>query len=272
MVVSRVVSKHRTVIILCFILIGSLISITADLRATLILDKVTSFVSCGLYPLHRGVAVLQRVATGAFEALFAGSALRRENKRLKETVDSLCAKVVRAQELDRENERLRKLLGFAEREDLSFKPVEVIGNDASNWFSTVTIDKGSKDGIGSNMCVVTDRGIVGRVLNVQPLTARVLLLSDSNSRIGAIVQRTRAQGVVQGDDRGGCIMKYLDPMADVERGDLVVTSGDSLIFPKGLAIGEVTRVERGDGELLQLAQIKLSAELSQLEEAFVILP
>ena len=138
--------------------------------------------------------------------------------------------------------------------------------------STVTIDKRGNRGIEKDMCVVTHKGVLGKILSVEPLAARVLLLSDSKSRVGALIQRTRDRGIVQGNDRGGCLMKYLDPMADVERGDLVVTSGDSLIFPKGLAIGVVTKVERERGDLLKWAEIEPSVEFSQLEEAFVILP
>ncbi len=272
MVLSRVVSRHRTIAMLCFILIGSLVSITADLRASPIRDTVVSLVSSVFYPIQRGVEAVQRSAASAFEAVGSVAALRQENTELRETTESLFSTVVRARELEKENERLRDLLGFARREDLKFEPVEIIGGDATSWFSTVTIDKRGDGRIEKNMCVVTDKGVVGRILSVEPLTARVLLLSDSNSRVGALVQRTRDRGIVQGNDTGGCLMKYLDPMADVERGDLVVTSGDSLIFPKGLAIGVVTKVERDRGELLKWAEIEPSVKFSQLEEAFVILP
>lgn len=272
MVLSRVVSKHQTIITLCFILVGSLVSITADLRASLIRDTVDSLISSVFYPIHKGVAVLKRSAVGALEAVGSVAALRQENRELRETTESLLSTVVRARELEKENERLRDLLAFARKEDLRFEPVEVIGGDATSWFSTVTIDKRGNRRIEKDMCVVTDKGVVGKILSVEPLTARVLLLSDSNSRVGALVQRTRDRGIVQGNDRGGCLMKYLDPMADVERGDLVVTSGDSLIFPKGLAVGVVTKVERERGDLLKWAEIEPSVKFSQLEEAFVIHP
>jgi rod shape-determining protein MreC len=272
LVLSRVVSKHRTVILLSVILIGSLISITADVKSSFILTKLGSLISCGFYPIQKAVQTVQNAAGGAFGSLLAVGRVRSENERLEETVDLLQGKVVRTRELQKENERLRKLLGFAEKRELRFMPVELIGKDATSWFSMVTIGTGGRDGIKKDLGVVTDSGVVGRVLNVQPLSAGVLLLTDSNSRIGAVVQRTRAQGVIQGNDRGGCILKFLDPMANVERGDLVVTSGDSLIFPKGLAIGEVTRVEHGRGELLKWVEVRPSAKLSQLEEAVVILP
>ena len=235
------------------------------------LDPVSSLISSGFYPIQKGVTALQRFASGAFETVGSVAALRRENEELKKTADSLLSMLVRARELEKENERLRKLLLFGEREGFSFEPVELIGKDATSWFSTVTIDKRGNRGIEKDMCVVSDRGVVGRIVSVEPLTARVLLLSDSNSRVGAMIQRTRDRGIVQGNDRGGCLMKYLDPMADVERGDLVITSGDSLIFPKGLAIGVVTRVERERGDLLKWAEVEPSVKFSRLEEAFVIL-
>lgn len=272
MVLSRVVSKHRTIVTLCVILVGSLVSITANLKTSRVLDTGSSLLSYGLYHIQKGVSALQRVAADMFGMVLAIGTAHEENDRLRTTIEALFPAVVRVHELEKENERLRELLGFAQETDLRFKPVELIGKDATNWFSTVVIDKGTQDGLRENLCAATAKGVVGRILSVEPLTARVLLLTDSNSRIGAIVQRTRAQGIVEGDDRGACIMKYLDPMADVERGDLVVTSGDSLIFPKGLAIGEITEIERGHGELLKWAKVKPTARISQLEEVFVILP
>jgi len=272
LVLSRAISKYRTIITLCLILVGSLVSITADVRTSSMLERAASLVSSGFYPVQKGVTAVQRFAVNALDAVGTIAALRQENEELTKTSEALFSVVVRARELEKENERLRALLRFAEKNELRFEPVELMGSDATSWFSTVTVDKGTRHGIGKDMCVVTDKGVVGKVLSVSSFTARVLLLSDSNSRVGALVQRTRAQGIVQGNDRGGCLMKYLDPMADVERGDLVVTSGDSLIFPKGLAIGVVTEVERERGTLLKWAEIEPSVGFSQLEEAFVILP
>jgi rod shape-determining protein MreC len=258
--------------VLCFILVGSLVSITADLRASLLLDTIGSLVSSGFYPVKKGLTALKQSVYNVRETVGSMAELRQENKDLKKVRESLFSTVVRARELEKENERLRDLLGFARKKGLEFAPVEVIGGDATSWFSTVTVDKRGNREIEKDMCVVTDKGVVGRILSVEPLTARVLLLSDSNSRVGALVQRTRDRGIVQGNDSGGCLMKYLDPMADVERGDLVVTSGDSLIFPKGLAVGVVTKVERERGDFLKWAEIEPSVEFSRLEEAFVILP
>ena len=272
MVLSRAISKYRAIITLCLILVGSLVSITADVRTSSMLERVASLISSGFYPFQKGVAALRGFRADAFEVVGSVAALRQENEELRKRAESLFPVVVRSRELEKENKRLRDLLRFAEKNEFSFEPVELAGRDATSWFSTVTVDKGMKHRIGKNMCVITDKGVVGKILGVGPFTARVLLLSDSNSRVGALVQRTRARGIVQGNDRGGCLMKYLDPMADVERGDLVVTSGDSLIFPKGLAIGVVTRVERERGALLKWAEVEPSVEFSQLEEAFVILP
>ncbi len=235
------------------------------------LERVGSLISTVFYPIQKGISTVRQFVVGVFETVGSVAALRQENEELRRTTDSLFSVVARARELEKENERLRALLEFARREELSFEPVKLMGRDATNWFSTVTIDKGTRHGIAKDMCVVTDKGVVGKVLSVGPFSARVLLLSDSNSRVGVLVQRTRAHGIVQGNDRGGCVMKYLDPMADVERGDLVVTSGDSLIFPKGLVIGVVTRVEREHGALLKWAEVEPSVEFSRLEEAFVIL-
>jgi len=271
LVLSRAISKYRATVTLCLILVGSLVTITANVRTTSMLERVGSLMSAVFYPIQKGISTIRHFVVGVFETVGSLAELHQENEELRRTTDALFSVVVRARELEKENERLRALLRFAEKEELSFEPVKVMGRDATNWFSTVTVDKGTRHGVAKDMCVVTDKGVVGKVLSVGPFSARVLLLSDSNSRVGALVQRTRAHGIVQGNDRGGCVMKYLDPMADVEKGDLVVTSGDSLIFPKGLAIGVVTGVERERGALLKWADVEPSVEFSQLEEAFVVL-
>jgi cell shape-determining protein MreC len=115
LVLTRVVSKHRTVILLCLVLVGALVSITADVSSSLIVEKLDSLISYGFYPFQKGVAALQDVASDAFGAVMAVGRLRLQSERLEETVELLQSKVVRTRELEKENERLRKLLGFAEK-------------------------------------------------------------------------------------------------------------------------------------------------------------
>lgn len=186
--------------------------------------------------------------------------LQRQNAELKESVV-----VVKNIELEAENIRLRSLLEFRRSVQFDTVPARVIGKD----YSYLTIDRGMDAGIGEQMCAMTNEGVVGRVLSAGGRTSKILLMWDSNNRLGGIVQRSRVQGIVEGDQEGRFIMKYLEANADVKRGDLVVTSGEGGVFPKGLAVGTVAAVTRRGGELFQTAALVPAADLDRLEEVLV---
>ena len=116
---------------------------------------------------------------------------------------------------------------------------------------------------------MTYEGVVGRVLSVSGHTSKILLMWDSNNRLGGIVQRSRVQGIVEGDQESRFIMKYIEATADVKPGDLVVTSGEGGVFPKGLAVGTVTKVTHRAGELFQTATVTPAADFNRLEEVLV---
>ena len=122
------------------------------------------------------------------------------------------------------------------------------------------INKGEADGVHKNAAVLSPLGVVGQIMTTGAHSARVLLITDHNSGVDAVVQRSRARGIVEGALDGGCVMKYLKRGEDVEVGDRIVTSGLDGIFPKGIMIGEVTRVMRGNRGLLQVAEVKPDAK------------
>jgi len=134
------------------------------------------------------------------------------------------------------------------------------------------VDRGTRDGVRRNAPVVTSDGVVGRVIEVTPTTARVLLVADSRSAVGVVVQRIRDLGVVEGRNERVLHLKYLSRTSDVQPGDVVVTSGQGGVFPKGLAVGRITRVVREEGELLLEAEVEPAAALDRLEEVLILLP
>lgn len=173
-------------------------------------------------------------------------------------------------EVFQENIRLRKLLAFKESFSYELVPAQVIGRDPTNWFNTLLINRGSNSGIEKNMAVITPQGLVGRLMEVAPLWSRVLLILDQRSSVAALVQRSRVQGVVEGGWKL-CHMNYLGPEADIREGDLIVTSGlEGGFFPKGLLIGEVTRISQVHSGLLLSAEVEPQAEFAKLEEVLVI--
>jgi rod shape-determining protein MreC len=134
----------------------------------------------------------------------------------------------------------------------------------------VTIDKGEKQGLRKGMAVISPEGVVGQILKTSPDYATVLLITDYNSGIDAIVQRTRAKGIVEGKEGNRCQLKYLLRTEDVEPGDVVITSGLDGKFPKGLMVGEIQEIDKRHFGVFQYAELVPKVDLARLEEVFVI--
>lgn len=198
------------------------------------------------------------------------SGLREENLNLKKEVGQLRMEVNSMREAALENERLRELLAYKEDTGLTTLTARVIGINPTNLYKIVTIGKGSSDGIARGMAVVTSDGIVGRVLGATSDSSRVLLITDRNSDVDALIQRSRDRGITEGADLGLLQLKYLPRSADVAEGDLLVTSGVGGIFPKGLVIGSISKLNRGSGGLFLSAEVKPAVNFSKLEEVLVI--
>jgi len=213
-----------------------------------------------------------RIISGSYYVLrdVAGfKELRNENKILRGNVNSLEEAVFKLREVSLENERLRKLLGFRESEKHKFIPSMVIARDPLRLTDTIIIDKGKRDGVETDMVVISGEGLVGRVRECGMGIARVLLVTDHNSVVGGIVQRTRDEGAVCGIS-SGLFMKYLELASDIKKGDKVITSGFGGVFEKGILIGEVVSVERDSSGLYLKAIVKPEVDMSRLEEVLVM--
>jgi rod shape-determining protein MreC len=132
------------------------------------------------------------------------------------------------------------------------------------------VNKGEKDGAAKDMAVVTSEGVVGRVIEVSLHTAKVLLITDPNSGMDVIVQRSRTQGIMEGKVEEVCVLKYVQKNEDVQVGDKVITSGLGGIFPKGLMTGTVTKVERKRPGIFQYIEVTPSVDFSRLEEVLIL--
>ena len=201
--------------------------------------------------------------------------LRRRNEELQSLADSLMIENVHLKELESENENLRQLLQFTEANPTySYRAAEivghVIGQDPSNLLRYIIIDMGTSDGVTQGMPVVTDRGLVGRIVEVSSRSSKVLLITDVSSSVNAIIQSSRATGILEGKADGGLVMKYIPQTVTVNIGDIILTSGLGATFPKRLVIGQVTAVHKRDIELFQQAEIKPTVDFDQLEIVLII--
>lgn len=203
--------------------------------------------------------------------------LRQENQQLKAQVDHYINQLTLVRELQIENAQLRELLGLREKSPDILGPeadllvAEVIGHDPNNLLRYLTIDRGSRDRVKPGMPVITARGLVGQISEVGTDWARVLLLTDPSSQVHAVVQRSRATGLVYCEAGADLIMR-LAPQVEVtaQPGDLVLTSGLGGRFPRRLLIGEITEVRRRDVDMFQEAHIRPAIDFSRLETVIVV--
>lgn len=198
------------------------------------------------------------------------AALRDENRILNEKINLLSRKLIEAKGLRDENERLKGLLGFRKEIPYTTTPAEIIGRDPTNWSGSVIIDKGANDGVRQNRAVISTKGLVGRTIEVGRRSAKILLITDPNSKVGVVVQRNRQGGILVGRPDGKCKMIYITLDSDVSPGDKVVTAGIGSIFPKDILVGEVVSVEKEPARLYKNAIIKTAADLSKAEEVLCI--
>ncbi|MDH7500194.1 MAG: rod shape-determining protein MreC [candidate division NC10 bacterium] len=196
--------------------------------------------------------------------------VRRENLALQEEVNRLKWERVFLLEAKRENERLHKLLQLQENIPPSTIAARVIAKDPSNWFRSILIDKGAREGVNRNATVICPQGLVGRVIEVMERSSRVQLITDPNFAAGALIQRGRVGGILMGEVGSTCRLKFLPPEAEVQVGDPVLTSGLGGLSPKGVPIGIVAAVDKKEGALYQEAQVLPRVDLFRIEEVLIL--
>lgn len=197
--------------------------------------------------------------------------LKEENIALRWKVKELSREDAELRDLKSENRRLHRLLNFKESSSHTMLPAQIIGRDPLHWYSSVVIDRGTRDGVRPDMAVICDEGVVGKVVESAPEVSTVLLIVDKRSRIGGIVERTRENGVLEGTSFNTCKLSYLPRRAEVRAGDRVLTSGLGGIYPKGLYVGGCIGVYAGEYGLYTCADISPGVNFSTLEEVLVLI-
>ncbi len=189
--------------------------------------------------------------------------LKRQNEELR-------ARNAELEEARQENERLRSLVKFVEARNLESMGARVIGRPVNSWEGIITIDRGTADGVERGMPVIGDAGLLGQIVETASHTSRVRLITDQRSGVAALVQRTRAEGVVRGAIDRSMTLDFVSREASLKAGDVVITSGLGGVYPKGLVVGEITRVRRQPNTLAPIVSVRPSARLGELEEVLVL--
>jgi rod shape-determining protein MreC len=235
-----------------------------------------------------GVPVLEAVTFGLFAEVQRGSSagvsgvrgfwhrygslrsVERENAELKQQLESVQVELQEQRALADRARGLQQLLDLRDRSKLKTMAAEIIASSASPDFQTLTLDKGRNYGLRTDMAVIANDGVVGRIVVSSGRAAKVQLLIDRNAAAGALVERSRAQGVAKGTGDSRLLLEFVSETADVAVGDLVVTSGIEGIFPKGFTIGRVDVVEK-TGPAYKRITVKPAVDFSRLEEVLVVL-
>jgi len=225
-------------------------------------------------PLFGSANTTRQLAGRAGDSILPRSELLRQNETLRRQNQELRLQVTQAEALTRENERLRQLFGWQRQQPRKYKLANVVLRDPANWWHTVEIDIGSREGVRTNMPVLTPEGLVGRVASVGVTRSQVVLLGDPSCKVAAQVESpTRDTGVIGPSgplDNEFVELAFLSRNAGLKPGQNVKTSGDGGIFPKDILIGRVVEAHPGEYGLNTVAQVKLAANLNALEEVWVM--
>lgn len=197
--------------------------------------------------------------------------LAEENERLRERIARLEEENLQYREALVASGNLQRIVAMRENFEVPLLAGEVVGQDVSPWFRSVLLDRGSADDVRSGMPVVNDHGVVGLVTATAPHAARTMVLLDRQSAVDAMVQRSRARGIVKGQGSEQLRFVFMVRGDDVRPGDEVITSGVGGVYPKGLRIGTVGSVRTGDAQLLHEARVKPAVDFGRLEQVFVML-
>jgi rod shape-determining protein MreC len=263
-------SKKTVVIIGVFFLIIANILILSVISQRYPTSGPGGFTISVLAPFQEAIAGSSRFIKGLWRHYFNLVLVSEENDQLKK-------QLARAQEMKNEwvearlaNDRMRRLMDIGRDFSQELVYAEVIGRDPTAWFRTVIINKGSKDSVTVGMPVLVPEGIVGQIVDVSGRYAKVLLIVDQNSAVDALVQRTRARGLVKGEFADQCRLEFVLSKEDVQVGDAIVTSGLDNVFPKGLPIGQIKTVAAETSEMFYTLTVAPHVDFEKLEELLVL--
>ena len=254
----------------CFCLLLSLYILTASARGQIKNEPIGALLMWILRPLQiagQGTANWIKGFRDNYDTL---AGFRSENERLRKRLQTLEIERQRLLEAEATNRRLQQLLNFRSELPGGAITASIIAGSATSWFQSCVLNKGSADGVRKGMAVVTPLGVVGKVVTVTGRTAKVLLLTDPNSGIDVLVQRTRSRGIVSGSLESGTVLKYMKRSEDVQEGDRLVTSGLDNVFPKGMLVGTVIKVRKQSRGLFQNVEVMPAAQASLVEEVMVV--
>jgi rod shape-determining protein MreC len=263
-------SKYKTAIFIVTLLILALIMFSYNLKYGADGSFFRKIVLETIAPAQKVISTSVKSVNDAWLRYVLLVGIEEENKNLKNKINELKAALILYQEGYLEAQRLRKLLDLRDDYNYHFISARVIDREQAALSKTILINKGATYGLKTGMPVIAPPGLIGRLVDVSWHVSKVLLFIDENSNVGAIVQRTRTQGIISGAGPRGLILKYISKTQDVKEGDVIVSSGMGGVFPKGLLIGQVSHVDRQDASLFLKINVAPFVDFSKLEEILIL--
>jgi rod shape-determining protein MreC len=267
-----VLGRYRNLIVLVGVLFAQVLGLAVQVKRTTDSEPtrlIRIWAVGAVTPLERVLVWVQTSTGNVWHNYFYLRGVRAENRNLKAQIERMSLEQVRISQDADQARRLQALLAFKEQFISQTMAAQVIGGSGSEQSRLVFIDKGENDHIKRDMAVITADGIVGKVLNVYSSTSQVLLINDQTSGVGALLDKTRLQGILRGTPAGEVMLEKVMSDENVPPGEMVLTSGGDGIFPKGLLVGRVTKVGAGSDLFLNI-RVRPAADLSRLEEVLVV--
>ncbi len=237
-----------------------------------IVQNAISFVTV---PFQRGAAYISDSVSGFFDRYLQSAANYEENITLKETIRQLREQLTDYEQIKNENEQLRQIAGMTDTdEEISYTPATIISKDANDTYGSFVIDKGSSDGLSLNDPVMSSDGLIGIITAISPINARVKTILSPDISIGSYEIQSKELGVCRGDPsfapEGSCKMSILSNQTTITKGDLIVTSGSSGIYPRGLTIGTVQDVYQEEHGVTLYAKVLPVSDIKNLKNVYII--
>jgi rod shape-determining protein MreC len=271
---SASTSQQKAPWILAILLLAQIVLMSTNARDPETEQSIfRTWVMTVLTPIGNAIDGVVTSITGGVGSYTDVRGAREENIRLKEQIEQVTAERNEAIERAAEYERLRSQLALPARASYPEIAANVVARETNIWYRRLTIDRGTVDGVKVNMPVGTAVGIVGRVISVGPNWATVQVITDKHAGVGAMLQNSRAMGEVRGRDRedATCELQNIHTSEKVEVGEAVITTGLDRIYPKGLVIGKVERIENDPNAPWHKIIVVPTAPVDRLEHVLVML-
>ena len=259
------------IVLLIILILVSLIVLSLSSRHAYVAHGPGRVAIALVAPFQKVIFVVADAFRDIWQTYFFLISVAGDNEHLRKELGHYRSLTRLHEEVVQENRRLRRLLAIGESMTSPMVAALVVGKDPSPWFQTMLVDKGRDDGVSVGMPVINPDGIVGLVVEETEHFAKVMLLTDPNSAVDAVVQKSRARGIIKGGASGYCMLHYALSKYPIVVGDTIVSSGMDGVFPKGLPIGEVVEVVNHKAALFQDVAVRPYADFERIEEVSIVL-